>query len=213
MEKLLPLLIRLLMMSSLYLLSSSRLGTLIKIVGAQGMILGLVPFLTHLSLNDPHTWILSSGSLIIKGFVIPLLLFKALRGVAINREIEPYIGFSFSIVIGVLSVIFSFVAYHYISGHPLFHSQFIPASMVVGFCGLFLIIARKQALTQVVGYLVFENGIYLFGVSLAIENPLLVELGILLDVLVGVFVMGIVVYHINREFDTISTEDLDTLRE
>lgn len=201
------------MMSSLYLLSSSRLGTLIKIVGTQGMILGLVPFLTHLSLTDPHTWILSVGSFIIKGFVIPVLLFKALRGVAINREIEPYVGFSFSIIIGVISVIFSFVIYHYISIHPLFHSQFIPASMVVSFCGLFLIITRKQALTQVVGYLVFENGIYLFGVSLAIENPLLVELGILLDVLVGVFVMGIVVYHINREFDTISTDDLDTLRE
>lgn len=213
MEKMLPLIIILLMMSSLFMLSTSRLGTLIRVVGYQGLVLGLVPFLTRLSLTDPHVWILSIGSIVIKGFIIPALLCKALRGVAINREIEPYIGYSISIVIGVVSVILSFVVYSFISVHPLFHSQFIPASMVIAFCGLFLIITRKQALTQVVGYLVFENGIYLFGVSLAVENPLMVELGILLDVLVGVFVMGIVVYHINREFDTISTDDLDTLRE
>lgn len=213
MEKILPSLIMLLMISSLYMLSTSRLGTLIKVVGLQGIALSLVPFLTHHSIAEIHTWVLIISGFFVKGVVIPILLSKALRGIAINREIEPYVGFSLSIIIGVISVALAFIVHNYISNYPLFHSPFIPAAIVIGFCGLFLIIARKQALTQVIGYLVFENGIYLFGVSLAVNNPLLVELGILLDVLVGVFVMGIVVYHINKEFDSISTDDLDTLRE
>ena len=63
------------------------------------------------------------------------------------------------------------------------------------------------------GYLVLENGIYTFGVSLPTSQSLLVELGILLDLLVGVFVMGIVIHQIHREFDSISTESLEALKE
>lgn len=204
----------LLIMSSLYLLSSSRIGALIRTVGAQGMILGCVPFITgDASLLNPHTWILSSLSIFVKGILIPILLFRALRGVYMSREDFPYVGYPMSIGAGVLMVLFSYVAYRIIGHHPLFSSQLIPAAITMALCGLFLIITRKQAITQVIGYLVFENGIYLFGVSLAVKNPLLVELGILLDVIVGVFVMGIVIYHINREFDSISTQALGTLRE
>ena len=68
-------------------------------------------------------------------------------------------------------------------------------------------------MTQVIGYLVLENGIYLFGLMLLHEMPILVELGILLDVFVGVFVMAIVVYHIRREFDHIDTHVLAQLKE
>lgn len=202
-----------LVMSSLYSLSTSRLGALIRVVGAQGIMLGLVPILQHGSLTDPHAWVLSSIGLVIKGIVIPVLLFKAVRGIAISREMEPYIGYPSSIVSGVLIVIGSYWVFHQISLHPLFTSKLIPAAITVAACGLFLIITRKQALTQVIGYLSFENGVYLFGVSLSVKSPLLVELGILLDVLVGVFVMGIVIYHIHQEFDTISTQKLGTLRE
>jgi hydrogenase-4 component E len=203
----------LLMISSLYLLSSSRLGAMIRTVGAQGLILGLIPLCTGEPINSPHTWILALLGIVIKGIVIPILLFRALRGVAINKEIAPYVGYTLSIAAGVVSIVLSYVAYAFIAHHPVFSSPLIPASITLGLCGLFLIIARKQALTQIIGYLVFENGIYLFGVSLSVRSPLLVELGILLDVVVGVFVMGVVIYHINREFDSISTQSLGTLRE
>ncbi len=66
--------------------------------------------------------------------------------------------------------------------------------------GLFLIVSRRNALMQVIGYLVIENGIFVFAVITVAETPLLVELGILLDAFVAVFVMGIAVFHINREF-------------
>ena len=79
--------------------------------------------------------------------------------------------------------------------------------------GLLILVSRVKAITQVVGYLVVENGIFLFGLTLLHEMPLMVELGILLDVFVGVFVMAIVVYHMRREFDHMDTHMLDRLKE
>jgi hydrogenase-4 component E len=79
--------------------------------------------------------------------------------------------------------------------------------------GLFLIVARRTALTQALGYLVMENGIYAFGVGLVEGTPMLLELGILLDVFVAVFVMGIAIFHISREFDHIDTDRMTTLRD
>ena len=79
--------------------------------------------------------------------------------------------------------------------------------------GLFLIVARRQALMQVVGYLALENGIFAFGAVVMKEAPLLVEMGILLDIFVAVFVMGIMVFHISREFDHTDTERLSELKD
>jgi hydrogenase-4 component E len=91
-------------------------------------------------------------------------------------------------------------------------SLVIPAAMTTLFTGLFLIIARKNALNQCLGYIIMENGIYTFGIVSVVEIPLLVELGILLDVFVAVFVMGIAIYHINREFDHLDSDRLNVLK-
>ena len=80
-----------------------------------------------------------------------------------------------------------------------------------GATGLFIVLARKKALTQVIGFLVFENGITLFGAAVMREHPVIVELGILLDVLVLVFIMGIAVNQINREFSHIDSDRLNSL--
>ena len=80
-------------------------------------------------------------------------------------------------------------------------------------CGLLLIVSRNTAVMQVIGYLTLENGIYAFGWAYAVEDPLLVEMGVLLDVFVAVFVMGITIYHLNREFDSIETDELAALKD
>ena len=80
-------------------------------------------------------------------------------------------------------------------------------------CGLLLIVSRNTAIMQVIGYLAMENGIYCFGWAFAVEEPLLVEMGVLLDVFVAVFVMGITIYHLSREFDSIETDQLTSLKD
>ena len=92
-------------------------------------------------------------------------------------------------------------------------SLLMPAAFFTMMVGLFLIVSRKKALTQVLGYLVIENGIYTIGMALAQEQPLLIEMGILLDVFVAVFVMGITLFRIGREFDNIDTDLMATLKD
>jgi hydrogenase-4 component E len=89
----------------------------------------------------------------------------------------------------------------------------LPCALFTTLTGLMMIVSRKNALTQVAGYLVMENGVYAFGAALAVEEPLLVEMGVLLDVFVAVFVMGITVYQISREFDHIDTDRLSELKD
>ncbi len=89
----------------------------------------------------------------------------------------------------------------------------VPVALFTMLIGLFLIVSRRKAVMQVLGYLAMENGIYAFGMALAVEEPLLVEMGVLLDVFVAVFVMGIAIYHISREFDHIDTDRLSALKD
>ena len=92
-------------------------------------------------------------------------------------------------------------------------SLVVPVALVTVMIGMVILITRAKAVIQVVGYMMLENGIYIFGLTLARRVPFLVEAGVLLDVFVGVFIMGIVVFHINREFDSISALKLTELRE
>jgi len=89
----------------------------------------------------------------------------------------------------------------------------VPVALSTVMVGLTVLTTRSKALTQVVGYLILENGIYVFGLSQAERVPFLVEVGVLLDVFAGVFIMGIVVFHINREFDSIDSARLTELKD
>lgn len=91
-------------------------------------------------------------------------------------------------------------------------SLMVPAGLATLLIGLFLIVSRRTAVTQVLGYIVVENGIYTFGVALVGGVPMLVELGVLMDVFVAVFIMSIAAYHISREFDHIDVDQLDKLK-
>jgi hydrogenase-4 component E len=89
----------------------------------------------------------------------------------------------------------------------------VPASLATVLTGFLLLVTRRKAITQVVGYLVLENGIFIMGLTLVEAMPLLVEVGVLLDLLVGVFVMGIILNHIHREFSSLDTARLSSLKE
>jgi hydrogenase-4 component E len=96
--------------------------------------------------------------------------------------------------------------------NPMFLAFFAPAMSTV-LTGLLLIISRRKILTQVMGYLVLENGIYLLGVPLARHNAAWLELSVLLDVFVGIFIMVIAIKHLNRAFDSIDADRIASLRD
>ena len=200
-------------LTNLILLMSSRLKHCIRIVALQSGVFGLTPILLH---PDPgvRVILITIASLLLKGFIFPYMLMRALREAEVRREIEPYVGYGKSLIIGVGLIA---LAYWISLRIPLpiqvyWHSAPLLAFFNI-FSGLFLIVSRKKALTQVLGYLVMENGIYIFGVAFALEFPLLVEMGILLDVFVTVFVLGIIIFHINRQFDHIDMDRLTNLKD
>jgi hydrogenase-4 component E len=150
----------------------------------------------------------------IKGFVIPALLFRALRAANIDREVQPLMGFTISLLLGAGASIGAVVLGGLLPMRPEdAQVLLVPGALATVVCGFLMLIGRAKAITQVCGYLMLENGIYMFGLLLLGSVPLLVEAGILLDVTVAVFVIGVVMDHIQREFDSLDTRKLTVLRE
>lgn len=203
----------LLIVSSLLLLGFSQLRSCIRAVACQGIALGMLPLLAHHGSLTIWTLLLSAVTMGLKGIVFPRLLTGALRDADIRHEVEPYVGHTASTLAGFLSLA---VSAWLSSRLPAFteslSSLAAPVSFFLVFVGLFLIVSRKKAISQILGYLVMENGIYVFGVVMLREIPLLVDLAVLLDAFAAVFVMGIAVYHINREFAHIDVDQLDMLK-
>ena len=194
------------------LLGSSRFGSCIRVVALQGLLLGLLTLATWRDDASFRAPILALASTGLKGIAFPWLLSRALRDAEVRREVEPLVGYGPSVLTGMLGLVAAlWLASRLPLPSPPISSLVMPVALFTMLAGLFLIVSRRQALMQVLGYLVMENGIYTFGVGLVQGTPMLVELGVLLDVFVAVFVMGIAIFHISRAFDHIDTDRLRTL--
>ncbi len=195
------------------MLGTSRLIAAIHFAGMQGILLGMALFVAHGQTNS-RVLVLSIATAALKGVAIPAILRRATRNVSIRREIEPFVGFTASLVLGALATGLSLV---FSRSLPLLDehagSLIVPASFATVLTGFLVLTTRRKAITQVIGYLTLENGIFVFGLTLVEAIPFLVEIGVLLDLFVAVFVMGIIMDHIQREFSSLSTEHLTSLRE
>jgi hydrogenase-4 component E len=196
------------------LLGGSRLVPIIRSAALQGALLVLVGVLLRGAHEfEPGYTVLALASATIKGFALPALLLRAMRQVEIRREVEPLVGYNLSLLIGAAGLGVAAALGPRIGATPATSAPLlVTVSLFTMWTGLFLIVARRKAVTQVLGYLVFENGIYGFGIAVASEAPLLVEMGVLLDLLVAVFVMGIIIFHIQRDFSHIDVDRLALLR-
>lgn len=194
-------------------LGTSSLRACIRAVAIQGALVSLFPLLA----GDRPTLrliflVIAAG--LIKSVAIPAMLFRALREVHIRHEVEPYVGLVTSVLLCAagtgLTVLFA-------DSLPLAseHRELlvVPVSLSTLFAGFLLLTTRKKAISQVTGYLVLENGIFVFAQLLHDAMPFVVEVGVLLDLVVGIFVMGIVINHIQREFSSLDTERLSELRD
>ena len=197
-------------------LGSSRIHSVIRTVTLQGILLGGMPLLVHEAVGLPDL-LIAMVTVTIKGVVIPKMLFRAMDEAHIRREVEPLIGFMPSMLIGALA---TGAALMFSGQLPLIaiHESYagtlvVPTALSTIFIGFIQLTSRIKAISQVLGYLVLENGIFIFGLLLLDTTPVLVELGILLDLLVGIFVVSIVINHINREFASLDTRKLSLLKE
>jgi hydrogenase-4 component E len=194
-------------------LGVSRIRGVINAVALQGILLGLLPLFIHAEIGV-RLILLVAVTIGLKGFVIPAFLVHAMREADIQHEIKPVINFMSSLLLGAIGTGLAMV---FSSTLPLAdpHTDLllVPASLATVWTGFLMLTTRKKAIMQVLGYLLLENGIFLFGMLLLEAMPFLVEVGVLLDLFTGVFVMGIIIHHVNREFASISTEYLTELKE
>ena len=209
----LNILIGLAMGLNLLALGSSRIPVLIGTMALQGVVLGLMPVLMEHEL-DWRVALVSLATVAGKGLVIPAMLRHAMRAAQIDREMEPLLGFVPSLLLGAGGAIAAVALTQMLPLLPEHAgSLLVPGALATVLTGFILLIGRTKAISQVCGYLILENGIYLFGMLLIKSMPLLVEAGVLLDLTVGVFILGIIVDRIQRAFDTLDTRKLTVLHE
>lgn len=198
---------------NLFLLGTSRIRALIQAAALQGVLLGVMPLLLHGG-SGLEAGGMAVATVLLKGSVIPGMLHRALRDAQIKREVEPLIGLPATMLLGALGTV---LAIAFASELPLVpeHREYllVPAAFSTVLTGFLLLTTRIKAITQAIGYLVLENGIFVFGMLLLEAMPFLVELGVLLDLFVGIFVVSIIIHHINREFASLDTRRLASLRE
>lgn len=202
-----------LLLVNLVALGSSRIATVVRAVAVQGVILGFLAVAAHGQVSNRVLGV-AAASVVLKGWLIPRILFRALRQVAIKREVEPSLGLLPSLLAGALATVLAVAA----AGRlPLAEARLapllVPASLATVAAGFILLTTRRKAISQVLGFLVLENGIFVFGLLLVEAMPFLVEVGVLLDLFVGIFVLSIIIHHIQREFDSLDTRRLSLLKE
>jgi hydrogenase-4 component E len=202
----------LLILSCLLLLGSSRLHVAIRVVAVQGVLLAVLPIIRSWGDIPLGIWVLGLSTIVSKGIVLPWLMNVCLRHTGLRREIEPFIGFGASLLCGTVLLALAV----WITARLQLTQGQVPlilaaSSFFAMFCGLFLMVTRRKAITQSLAYLVMENGVYGIGVSMSLDFPFLVELGILLDVFVGVFLMGNLLFHLDHEFEHLDTDKLTEL--
>ena len=163
--------------------------------------------------NDPELYWIAAALFVVKVIVIPRLLIRMQRRFAAERELEPYVNTATSLVVAGLLVLFGYAIMRpLVALSQLATRAGMPLAMGLVLVSLFVVISRKKALTQVVGFLMLENGLTLLALLGTYGIPLIVELGVFLDVLMGFLVMQIFVYQIHETFESIDVEQLNRLR-
>ncbi len=210
-SKLVQLLIALIMVSTFLILGSTRLYSCVRAFGIQSFLLACVAGIVAYSTDKVDIYIVSFLTLVIKAIVIPYIFIYIIREIKVKREVELYVNISPSLVVGGLLVVISYYLIRSINVISELSSLSLSASVSLVSIGLFVMISRKKAIMQMLGILIMENGLFLGAISLTYGMPLLVELGIFFDVLIGVLIMGIIIFRINKTFESIDTDMLKTL--
>lgn len=196
----------LLLLNDILLLASPGITWLIRLTCVQGILLASLLF-------EVNHALLACAVLTIKGIILPVLLARTYRRIG-RREKTRRLNLGIAVFMGMIGLAFSL----WMEGRlPLmagvFQPMLLPTAITTMFCGLILIVGRATALSQVIGYLVAENGIFLLGTPLMAAGAIWYELALLMDIFVAVFVMGIAIGHIGEKFESMDTSRLRNLRD
>jgi len=201
------------LLTGIALLWRRSLDAYIKAFRSQSAVLSAMFVLVGYGGNDWQLYAMAVFFFVLKVIVIPRYLYRLETRVGAERESQPYVNIATSLIVSGLLVLLAYAITRplvAVSNLPTRGS--LPLAMGLIFVGLFVVVTRRKALTQVVGFLVLENGIALLAMLGTYGIPLIIELGVFLDVLMGFLAMQVFVYHIHGTFESIDVEQLSRLK-
>lgn len=200
------------LLSAVVLNTLKRLESCIKAYIFNSWLLSILVFFVAVKTGNLHLYIAAFLTLATKGILIPMFLSKIVRQMKVTRTVEPYLSNSLSLTISGILVTIVYTSLRegiLVTG---FSVHVLKISIAVALIGLFIMITRRKAITQVLGLLFMENGLFLAGFSLTFGMPIIIELGILFDMLMGVIILGVFIVQIRRNFSSVDLDSLTTLK-
>ncbi len=179
----------------------------------QSVLLSFVAAVIAISTGVAHMWLAAFLTLAVRAAAVPAVLLLVLRTVALKRELRPLLSTRTALVTGVALTLVAFSVAPRLALSGAFRAEeALPVSLALTFIGLLLMTTRRKAVSQLIGLITIENGIFLAGLIATLGLPLFVEIGIFFDLLVAVGVTAVLTMRINEHFDTVNTDELRRLR-
>ncbi|WP_291993452.1 formate hydrogenlyase [Candidatus Accumulibacter sp. ACC003] len=212
--QLINLLASMLLILAFAMISQRRILSLIHLFTAQGATLVAATLVVGYATEQPHLYLSAGITLVVKVILIPLLLHRVINRLNVRWDIETLINIPTTMIVGIALVIFAFDLALPISR--------LSTSIARGTLGIALacvllsflmMITRAKAVPQVIGFLSMENGLFFAATSATYGMPMVVELGIALDVLVGILILGVFMFQIREQFDSLDISHLEKLKE
>jgi hydrogenase-4 component E len=205
------------LVTAFLVVSSRSLVFYIRLFALQSFFLGTVALLVVLGYGETHILIAAVLTIAIKAIAIPVVLSRVIERIHVRKEVDFSINIPASLLLcGGMVILADSVAHSILDARgadaPAV-SRVLSVSIAMMLIGLFIMTTRKKAITQIVGLLTMENGVFLSGLSITYGMPLIVEVGIFFDILVAVLILGVFIFRINKTFESISVDSLRSLRE
>lgn len=210
--KIINVLTSLLLITGLGVIATKRMDTALRFVIIQALILSVIAIRVGYLTGEQELYLVAAITLLVKGVIIPAILGYVIKKVGVHHQVEPYINIPSSLLIaGGLTVLAYGVTSTILLSQTLTR-HILPVSIALILMGLLVMVTRKKAVTQIIGLIMMENGLYLAAVAMTQGMPLIVELGIFFDLLIGILIMGILIFRINETFESIDTAKLKSLK-
>ena len=204
----------LLLQLSFSMLAQRRIVNLVNLLALQGTLLCMATLLVAWRTGQPHLYVSALLTLALKVVVLPVLLHRLIRRLNVYWESEPVINTTGTMLIGLVIVVFSFGLAQPVSALASTATRSaLGIAIAVVLIAFLTMITRRKAMSQVVAFLSMENGLFLGAMSTTYGMPMVVELGVALDVLVAMLVLGVFFFQIREQFDSLDLHHLESLKE
>ncbi len=204
----------LLLLLAFAMLTQRRILSLINLFALQGVVLVLSTLVVAYSTNQSHLYYSALLTLVLKVLLLPWIMHRLIRALNVRWDVETLINIPATMLIGIVLVIFAFnlaTPISQIAGTVTKSTIGIATACIL--LAFLMMITRRKAVSQVIGFLAMENGLFLAATSATYGMPMVVELGIALDVLVATLLFGVFFFHIRETFESLDIHHLEKLKE